>query len=246
MSTITDLWFDITKYAGIGFISLAVLNQLSYAIQLMSKPQRADKYKYASSKEVKTLKKSSTFLSIGIFFLAFNLVAGWLGLTESYQYIFVVFISFMISFVFGYGLSAYIQYYYPFILEKRLKNIRFKKLVSNRGKVMRLLNELEEDEHLTEEMVAMEDSMEADFDVWIDDTTGDKIIQRYDITEHALVCPNCNFRTLKERGDEITRDATEQEDGLLERNYKCTYCSFHETKEVRIPSWSETRDLEKV
>ena len=119
-------------------------------------------------------------------------------------------------------------------------------MTSKGGAKMRLLNELEEDEHMTDEMMAAEEAMEADFDVWIDDNSGEKVIKQYDITEHALVCPNCNFRTLKERSEEVVLEPTELDDGKLERNYKCTYCGWLENKEARIPSWSEKRQLEKV
>ncbi len=245
MNTLDSL-FTISRYASMAFGALAVLSYLFYVMGLQSISDRSKKYKYAASKEVKALRRSTNILSFGIFFLAFNAVAGWLGLAQMYQYIFVAFISFMIAFVVGYGFSAYLKYYYPFTLEKRLKNIRFKNMKSSSGSKMRLLNEKEEDEHLTDEMLAMEEAMEADFDVWIDESSGEKIIQQYDVTEHALVCPNCNFRTLKERSEEVVSEATETDDGKLLRNYKCTYCGWVEEKEARIPSWSEKRKLEQV
>ena len=238
--------FALSQTIGFGFLAIAVISYLAYLIGLMSQKSRADKYKYSSAKEVGALRRSTTIICFGIFFLAFDMVSGWLGLAQSYQYIFVAFISFMIAFVIGYGFSAHLKYYYPFTLEKRLKQIRFKPMKSPSGNTMRLLNEKEEDEHLTEDMLAMEDSMEADFDVWLDEATGEKVIQQYDITEHALVCPNCSFRTLKEKSEEVVKEATENEDGQMIRDYKCTYCDWGEQKEARIPSWSEKRKLEQV
>ncbi len=246
MNTLADVWFQITKFGGLALTGVAILVQLTYIVRLQSLRDRSSKYKFASAKEASYLRRSTTIFSFAIFFFAFNLVSGLLGLAQMYQYIFVAFISFMISFVIGYGFSAYLKYYYPFILEKRLKKIRFKTMKSSAGKPMRLLNELEEDEHMTDEMLALEEAMEADFDVWIDDTSGEKVIQKYDITEHALVCPNCNFRTLKERSEEVVIEPTEVTDGKMERNYKCTYCGWVEVKEARIPSWSEKRQLEQV
>jgi preprotein translocase subunit SecG len=247
MRTLADHWFEITEIAGLVFLVIAILMQLTYSIRLQSQKDRSEKYKFASKNEVKSLNRSTNVFAIAIFFFAFNVVAGWLGLAQMYQYIFVAFISFMISFVIGYGLWAYLKYYYPFRLEKRLKKIRFKPLKSPKsGKSLRLLNEHEEDEHMTEEMIAMEDALEADFDIWIDDESGEKIVQKYDIAEHMLVCPNCGFRTLKERSEEVILEPTETEDGKMERNYKCTYCGWVELKEARIPSWSEKRQLEKV
>ncbi len=245
MNTLETL-FNISSYAAMGFGALAVISYLSYQVSLQSQKDRAAKYKFAAEKEAKALRRTTTILSFGIFFLAFQEVASWLGLAQMYQYVFVAFISFMIAFVIGYGFSAYLKYYYPFSLEKKLRNIRFKKMKSSSGNEMRLLTEKEEDEHLTDEMVELEEAMEADFDVWIDETSGEKKIMQYDITEHALVCPNCNFRTLKERSEDVVKEPTENEDGKLERNYKCTYCGWVEIKEARIPSWSEKRRLEQV
>lgn len=245
MNTLESL-FEISGYASMGFGALAVISYLAYWISLQSQKDRSAKYKFAAEKEVGALRRTTTIIAFAIFFLAFREVAGWLGLAQMYQYIFVAFISFMISFVIGYGFSAYLKYYYPFTLEKKLKNIRFKKMKSSSGNSMRLLTEKEEDEHLTDEMMELEEAMEADFDVWIDEQSGEKKIMQYDITEHALVCPNCNFRTLKERNEEVVKEATETEDGKMERNYKCTYCGWVEIKEARIPSWSEKRQLEQV
>ncbi len=246
MNTLADFWFQITLYGGLALTAIAILIQLTYIIRLQAQGDRSKKYHFASTHEIAYLRRSTTTFAFAIFFFAFNLVSGWLGLAQMYQYIFVAFISFMISFVIGYGFAAYMKYYYPFMLEKRLKKIRFKPMTSKSGKKMRLLNELEEDEHMTDEMLAKEEAMEADFDVWIDEASGEKIIKQYDIAEHALVCPNCNFRTLKERSEEVLKDASELEDGKLQRHYKCTYCGWVEIKEARIPSWNEQRKLEKV
>jgi hypothetical protein len=208
---------------------------------------RAKKYQFASKNESTSLYRATTLLAIAIGLFAFYLIGRWLGLVQSYQYIFVGFLSFMIAFVVGYAFFAYMKYYYPFVLEKRLNKIRFKPMKSpDSGNEMRLLNELEEDQHLTQEMIDKEDAMISDFDVWLDEQTGHKIIQEYDTSEHALVCSNCNFRTLKESSEEVVREATENEEGLKKRDYKCTYCGHKETKDVRIPSWREKREMEGV
>lgn len=247
MNTLADQWFDTLLYVSLGFFALSVIMQLLYAISLMGQKDRSAKYKYAIEHEVSRLSSASNVFSIGVAILAFNLIGSWLGLVQPYQYVFVGFFAFMIAFAFGYGFWAYLKYYYPFTLEKRLKKIRFKPMKSPKsGNQLRLLNELEEDEYLTPDMIDMEEALEADFDVWFDDQTKDTIIMKYDIHEHALVCPNCNFRTFKEHKEEIIKEATHTEPGAMEREYRCSYCGYHEVKEVRIPTWAEKHEIEQV
>lgn len=246
MKTIADQWFDILLYTSFGFFALAILIQLIYAMQLMGQSDRSHKYKFASAHEVSRLSTATNVFAVGIAFLAFYLIGRWLGLVQTYQYVFVGFFAFMIAFIFGYGFWAYIKYYYPFVLEKRLKKIRFKPMKNHHGKELRLLNELEEDEYLSQEMIDMEDALEADFDVWFDDETKETIIMQYDITEDSFVCPRCNFRTLKESREEVVQEPTHTEPGKMIREYRCTYCGHAEEKEVRIPTWAEKREMEQL
>ena len=46
---------------------------------------------------------------------------------------------------------------------------------SSSGNYMKLLNELEEDEFMSDEMIALEDASEADFDVWVDNNLMKKL-----------------------------------------------------------------------
>lgn len=247
MNTLADHWFEILLYASIGFFGLSILMQLLYAISLTSKRDRSEKYKYAVEHEVSRLSASSNVFAVGVALLAFYLIGRWLGLVQPYQYVFVGFFAFMIAFVFGYAFWAYLKYYYPFVLEKRLKKIRFKPMKSPKtGKPLRLLNELEEDEFLTQDMIEMEEALEADFDVWYDDDSKETIIMKYDVHEHSLICPNCNFRTFKEYKEEVVREASHTEPGVMNREYRCTYCGYHEEKEVRIPTWAEKAEIEQV
>ena len=60
---------------------------------------------------------------------------------------------------------------------------------------MKLLNELEEDTYLTTEMIEHENNFTFDYDVWLDEDTGYKFIEKFDVHLHVLICPECNFRT---------------------------------------------------
>ncbi|MFY0686353.1 MAG: hypothetical protein JXQ90_04260 [Cyclobacteriaceae bacterium] len=240
MKTLESHWFEISEMAALAFLAFAIINQILYSIQLGSKRDRADKYKFAYSNESTAWRRTAILIAAAAFFMGFNVISGWLGIAKTYMFVFVGFMSFMLSFVIGYAFWAFLKYYYPNVLEKKLKNIRFAQFKSPKsGKPMRLLNELEEDEFLTPEMVEKEDNLEADFDVWIDDDSGETVIKQYDILEKALVCPSCNFRTLKETSENIIQEPTGTEAGKAERMYKCSYCGHAEIKEVKLPSWAE-------
>ena len=229
------------KMIGFGLIGVGVLNQLGYAIWLQLRRDRAEKYHFASKNEPNALRATAYLISASLFFFAFNMVSGFLRTSpKNIQMIAGSFMAFLIAFLIGYGFWAYVKYYYPFILEKRLKTIRFKGMRSSKtGNKLRLLNELEEDEHLTQEMIDMEDNLEADFDVWIDDASKEIVIMKYDITDDAFVCPNCNFRTLKEHSEEVIKEATREDAGTLQKHFRCTYCGHKEEKNVKIPSWND-------
>lgn len=248
MKTFDETWFNIILTSGLAILSLAVLIQLVYAMQIMGTKSRTEKYRLASKNESKKLRSSAKIFSVGIIFLAFAMFSRAIGLVEFYTFFFVGFISVLIGLSIGYGLWAYLKYYYPFILEKRLHDIRFKPMKSphHEGHMMKLLNEDEEDTHLSQKMLEEEESLTVDYDVWIDEDTGHKVIERYDTHFHALVCDNCKFRTLKEKKEEIIIEPTSFEEGQLLKHYTCSYCGYHTTKEVSLPSWSDENEFAKL
>lgn len=235
------------NYIGFGLIALGVLNRLLFEIQLMTKGDRAKKYKFVSATSVNNMRVSLYMWASSLFFFAFMMVGGFLGLGATYQYAAAGFMAFLIAFLFGSGFAAYVKYYFPTVMERRLKNVRFRPMKSSTsGRKLRLLNELEEDEFLSQEMIEQEDNLEADFDVWFDDESKETVIMQYDITEDAFVCGNCNFRTLKVHAEEVTKESTYAEAGEMHREYRCTYCGHREHKDIKIPSGKEKREVEGV
>jgi DNA-directed RNA polymerase subunit RPC12/RpoP len=235
------------NYIGLGLIALGILIRFFFEIQVMTKGDRAQKYKFVSTTSVGNMRIMLYLWATSLFFFAFMMVGGFLGLEATYQYAAAGFMAFLIAFLFGSGFAAYVKYYFPGVMEKRLKNIRFRSMKSSTsGRKLRLLNELEEDEYLTPEMIEQEDNLVADFDVWFDDETKETVIMQYDITEDAFVCNNCNFRTLKVHKEEVVKDATYAEDGIMQKEYRCTYCGHREIKDIKIPSGKEKREMEGV
>ena len=231
-------------HIGFGIIGLGILNRILFELQVLTKGDRAKKYKFVSTHAVNNMRITLLLFSASLFFFAFRMVGSFLGLEATYQYAAAGFMAFLIAFLFGSGFAAYAKYYFPSVMEKRLRNIRFKTMKSPQsGKKMRLLNELEEDEYLTPEMIEQEDNLEADFDVWFVDETKETVIMQYDITDDAFVCNNCNFRTLKVFKEEIVKEATYAEAGEMHKEYRCTYCGHKEHKDIKIPSGKEKREI---
>ena len=92
------------------------------------------------------------------------------------------------------------------------------------GNKMRLLSEEEEDVHLDEGMQAEEDVFSVDYDVWIDEASGDTKIEKYQGHLEAVQCNNCGFYTMRVEREEVTKDPTPEEDGELIKHYKCSFC----------------------
>lgn len=247
MKMLDEVWFQTFNFLGLASIALSVFFVLVYYIRLFGLNSRTEKYRFATQNESKVLRKSSNLLAFGIGFFSFVLISRAVGLVDGYTYIFIGFFAFLIGLSIGYGLWAYLKYYYPFILEKRLHKIRFSPMKSpHHGRPMRLLNENEEDTHLTQQMIDDEGTHTVDYDVWIDEVNQHKVIEKYDTHFHALVCENCNYRTMKEKNEEVVESPTQYKEGLLLKHYECTYCGHHLHKEVVLPSYEEESQLEKT
>jgi DNA-directed RNA polymerase subunit RPC12/RpoP len=133
-------------------------------------------------------------------------------------------------------LTSLIRIYYPKYMERRLTKLRNKPRISPAGNQMRKLSEAEEDAHLEPGQIAEEGSTvhSVDYDVWIDEKTGYKKIEKYHSYQHAIECPECGYVTMKIHHEEITTAPTQSEPGLLSKHYRCTFCSHRIRKEVHL------------
>lgn len=145
----------------------------------------------------------------------------------------------------GYVAYLVLEYYYPTRLDKKLKKWRFMPRINpNNGSKMRLLSEEEEDVHLQEGMIAEENVFSIDYDVWIDEKTGDVLIEKYEGRLQALKCNSCGFYTMRIVKEEVTKVPTETEVGELVKNYQCSYCKSLRATAFNI-STKETEDYKK-
>lgn len=145
----------------------------------------------------------------------------------------------------GYVAHLILEYYYPTKLDKKLKKWRYMPRINPANNTkMRLLSEEEEDVHLQEGMIAEENVFSIDYDVWIDEKTGDVLIEKYEGRLQALKCNSCGFYTMRIIKEEVTKAPTAEEPGELVKNYQCSYCKSVRATAFNI-STKETEDYKK-
>ena len=105
---------------------------------------------------------------------------------------------------------------------------------------MKLLNEQEEDVYLTEEMQKDEESLKFDYDVWLDEQTGNIQIEKYDMHDNAIICPDCQYRTFKTVNDNIV--STDEGNEILQRDLECTYCGFKDSKLFKVADLKDIKN----
>jgi hypothetical protein len=124
--------------------------------------------------------------------------------------------------------SSLVRIYYPRFVEKRLAKLR-------KGNLMRKLKEEEEEAHLeASQFNEQKEVHSVDYDVWLDEKTGDKKIEKYNSYQHATECSECGYVTMKIKREEVTEAPSSTGGGTLVKHYKCTYCGHREAKEVHI------------
>jgi hypothetical protein len=149
---------------------------------------------------------------VGIFFLAAFAVVSYLTLTSLERIL------------------------YPRFLENRLRRIRNKPRISSVGNKMRKLSVDEGSVHLEDVDMAEHrgDIHSVEYDVWRDDKTGEKFVEKYLTYQHAEKCEECGFFTMKIHSEEVAKKPSMQDSGLLVEHYRCSFCKHREARQVPI------------
>ncbi|HPM31110.1 MAG TPA: hypothetical protein PLJ60_12325 [Chryseolinea sp.] len=225
--------------AGIGIIIY-----LAHNLKVASISSYKTKYDIINEHEVKNYKK--VFLCFGISVL---MLINFYGLGDLSQIGVWFFVLFFVS-IAGGTLISYVaflilDFYYPTILSKKLRKWRYMPRVGKSGNKLRLLSEEEEDVHLQEGMKAEEDVFSIDYDVWIDEKTGEVQIDKYPGYLQAYKCGSCEFHTMKIVREEITRQPDANSPGELIKHYQCLYCKSIRATSFNI-STKEANDYAKA
>lgn len=217
-------WYTAMAVGAIVMITLAIIVYLVYKLLVSTKTDPKEKYDYINTQEIKWLKWVFIILGIAIAF-SINLYG-----SEKYTglglWFFVrVFISICAATLVAYVASLILDYYYPTRINYKLRKLRYSPRINPKtGNKMRLLSEDEEDVHLDEGMQAEENVFSIDYDVWMDEKTGDVKIEKYKGHLIALQCNNCGFYTMKVQKEEIVERNEDGSPRELLKHYKCSYC----------------------
>jgi hypothetical protein len=231
--------WNLYMYWGI-FVSIAIgtLIILYYEFRILRIRDYKEKYDYVNRHEIRYFWYAIIFfLTAGAF--GINTIASKVILESGTKWFFVrVFIS--LSFiVVGYFLfHSLIRIYYPKKLAKRLDRYRNAPRISPAGNAMRRLTEEEEDIHMEKSMIREEDVQIVDYDVWIDDKTGFKKIEKYVLNDQASECPECGYYTMVINSEEMGKAPTDSESGYLIEHLECNYCGHKEKREIVVAKLS--------
>ena len=225
-----SLWNHYGYYTAVILVTIGILILSGYLILLLARPDNKSRYDFINKNEVKLLWLSFVCIAVGITLLTNTLVDNttWLWFCVR------AFLISMMMMIVGVFARNVLQFYYPFFIEKRLKKLRYSPRFSPDGKKMKLLSEEEEDVYLDEGMQAEENAYSVDYDVWIEEVSGYIQIEKYNGRLHALVCPDCQYQTLKVSREEIIESATQENEGELMKFYTCTYCRHKTRKSQKI------------
>ncbi len=235
-----SVWNVIALVLMAGSIIGGILIFILHKIRFSSIKEYKQKYDYLAANDSKMI-----FYVIISFAVALTLFINTVynsTVQLSYIWFFVrLFIAICLGTLIIYISYLMMEFAYPTTLEKKMRKWRYKPRINKKtGNVMKLLSEEEEDVHLDEGMQAEENVFSVDYDVWVDEATGDVEIEKYPGHLTAYQCNSCGFKTMKLVKEEIVLAPTDFTDGEMIKNYQCTYCKAKRSKTVKVAKLSQT------
>lgn len=223
-SPFLDTWHRAMLIGALSLFAAAIAVFIFHHLKVAAIRSAKAKYDYISRREIKNLEIVFVLVAIGCALMINRYGMDKLDQMGIWFYV-RLFMSFAGGTLVGYVAFLILEYYYPTRLDKRLRKWRYMPRVNPKtGRKMRLLAEHEEDVHLDEGMRAEEDVFSVDYDVWVDEQSGDVIVEKYPGHIQALQCGSCGFFTLKVVREEITQTPTADAPGELIKHYECSYC----------------------
>jgi hypothetical protein len=224
------------------FIVVAVLILLYHEFRIFQIKDYKKKYDYVNLHEIRYFWYAVMAVIFAVALYANSIATEMITSSVSMLWFYVrIFITACFAVIAYFVFFSMVRIYYPRSVEKRLNKLRNKPRISPAGNLMRKLSEEEEDAHLEASQIAEESSAihSVDYDVWIDEKTGYKTVEKYLNYQHTEECPECGYFTLKIDREEIETIPTNTEPGLLAKHYKCGYCNHRELREVTVAKLSE-------
>jgi hypothetical protein len=222
------------------FLAIAVLILVYHEIRIFLVRDAKEKYDYVNTHEIRYFWYAVMAVIVSAALYINKLVTPFFAVDEPLRTYIRLFFGAGFLVIAYLLLSGMVRVMYPRVVERRLARIRNKPRVSPAGNIMRKLSEEEEAVHLDKSQIDEQasDIHSAEYDVWIDEKTGFKKIEKYMAFQHAQKCKECGFYTMKIASEEIEKKPTATEEGLLIEHYRCSYCKHREAKEVVIAKLS--------
>lgn len=236
-STFLNLWNQYMYGGAVLCVVVGVLILLYHEFKVFQLKDFKEKYDYVNLHEVRYFWYSVIAFTLAAAFYANTIASETIqseGLRWFYVRLFIIICFVIIAYFVFFSL---VRIYYPRQLDKRLTKLRNRPRVSPDGNPMRKLSESEQDHHL-EESDKKDDVHSIDYDIWIDEKTGYKKVEKYSAYQHAEECSECGYFTMKINKEEVEQEPTTTEAGLLMKHYRCSYCHHREQREVVIASLS--------
>jgi DNA-directed RNA polymerase subunit RPC12/RpoP len=223
-------WNSLASNLAMFFWGASLLIVLIYLVRLASITAPKDKYDFINKNEITWLWVSAISLITGGCFYGNSAIVEVTNLWIVVR----AFVTFALGMIIGLVIQNLLKFYYPFFIEKRLRELRYQPRISPTGRQMKLLTEEAEDAYLDEGMQAEENVFSVDYDVWKDEESGYVKIEKYSGHLHAIECPECNYQTLKVSKEEIISQPSQTGSGQLEKHYQCLYCGHKYKKTVSL------------
>lgn len=233
-------WDELIVLGSYASFAIAILILVYHEFRLLIIKDLKEKYDYVNLHEIRYFWYAVIALIVGAALYSNAVVAKVFDVQGTTGIIVRIFYTIGFSAIAYYSLASLVRILYPRVVERRLRKVRNKPRISPTGNVMRKLEEHEEDVHLDQDQIDQESSEihSVDYDVWIDEKTGYKKIEKYMSYQHAEECSECGFTTLRILNEEIEQKPTANETGLLLKHYLCSYCRHREAREVVIAKLS--------
>jgi hypothetical protein len=246
MITLAIVPADVDSYLNIGgVIAFAVaLGILAYhELKVFQAKDLKERYDYVTTHEIRFFWYSVVALIISAAFFLHTIIGSMLPVEPDLHLYVGLFFLLAFAVVAYFIANSAVRILYPKVIENRLKRIRDTPRISPAGNVMRKLAEEEESVHLDQAAIDEQASAihAAEYDVWLDEKTGYKKIEKYMGYQHAEKCGECGFFTMKIHSEEIREQPTKDKDGLLIKHFRCSYCNHREARAVVIAKLSSNQ-----
>lgn len=243
MESNTDFVLSWDYYMSLGAyicIGIAILILLYHEYRILIIKDYKEKYDYVNLHEIRYFWYAVIAMILGAAFYANSIGTHMIFSDVTIWFYVRTFMTASFAVIAYFIFYSLVRIYYPRYVEKRLNKLRHKPRVSPDGNLMRKLKEKEEEAHLEPEMYKEQSEIHSvDYDVWLDEKTGYKKVEKYHAYQHAIECPECGYVTLRLRREEIAEGPTDNDTGILVKHYRCSYCNHGVAQESVIAKLSE-------